>query len=338
MLSVQAGGNIPVMFVEVKNSRQSGNADPYFQCAGSYYTYWRDVRALRQEMKRQGSCCPALLLELDGPLLRISAAAVSPIVCVQPLETLMLVDVYSHCAEHTKKQARTMRAVKEAVAELVRRYKALQKQPDVPVAKKAVPASLLPYPLAVRRRAGELVQQLMDDKLLYRVGPPGPGATCFKYTQRYGEAVHRAWAEVGLAPQLRGCRKLPGGWWEVEMEMLEHDEGWEVLCSCEDAAALLPEVELALRRAHGVAISDKQQQQQQRGVHGDMRGANVLVRRAGRGGALEVRFVDFDWAGPAGKVVYPPFMHHQIQWHPQARTCLHMLQEHDLHLLLCGQR
>jgi Ser/Thr protein kinase RdoA (MazF antagonist) len=122
------------------------------------------------------------------------------------------------------------------------------------------------------------------------------------------------------------------------MEMLEHDEGWEVLCSCEDAAALLPEVELALRRAHGVAISDKQQQQQQRGVHGDMRGANVLVRRAGRGGALEVRFVDFDWAGPAGKVVYPPFMHHQIQWHPQARTCLHMLQEHDLHLLLCGQR
>ncbi len=329
---MQEGHNIPLVFVEVNNSRQSGNADPYFQCAAYHFNYWKDHAALRQQLQQQGCCCPALLLELDGPLLRISAAAVHLQVCVQPISTIMLVDVYGHRAAHTRQQARSVRAIKDAVAALLLQYTSLQEQLDVKPASAAL-ASLVPYPLASRSLAGEQVQALMEDKQVYRVGPPGPGASCFKYTQRYGEEVHRAWAEAGHAPQLRGCRKLLGGWWEVEMEMLEPADGWELLCSCEDATAVLPEVESALWRAHSIAINGRQQ----RGVHGDMRGANVFVRRAGSGG-VEVRFVDFDWAGPAGKVVYPAFMHPQIQWHPQARTCLPIRQEHDLHLLRSGQR
>lgn len=32
---------------------------------------------------------------------------------------------------------------------------------------------------------------------------------------RYGSDAHAAWAEVGLAAQLRGVKPLPGGWLQV---------------------------------------------------------------------------------------------------------------------------
>jgi hypothetical protein len=193
--------------------------------------------------------------------------------------------------------------------------------------------------MAQLQQQGELVQLLVAGKLLYRVGPPGAGARCVKYAQRYGAEVHAAWAAAGLAPALLGCRRLPGGWLEVEMEMLEPHDGWELLACCAgDAGALLPAVHSALLRAHGLPIDAAQRL----GAHGDMRGANVYVRRggagAGAGGALEVRFVDFDWAGATGEVVYPPLMNPEVAWSMNACTCLPIQQEHDQQMLMSGAR
>jgi 5-methylthioribose kinase len=38
-------------------------------------------------------------------------------------------------------------------------------------------------------------------------------------------------------------------------------------------------------------------------VHGDLRGPNIMYNAK----YLKVWFVDFDFAGPIGKAVYPPF-------------------------------
>ena len=50
-----------------------------------------------------------------------------------------------------------------------------------------------------------------------------------KFVQRYGEAVHRRWADAGLAPKLLACDALPGGWLMVAMELLPLDR-WQCLC------------------------------------------------------------------------------------------------------------
>ena len=48
----------------------------------------------------------------------------------------------------------------------------------------------------------------------------------------------------------------------------------------------------------------------------------------------EIRFVDFDWAGRAGHVFYPPFMNHSDDgWPPDIQEFAPALQKHDRHLL-----
>ncbi len=47
-----------------------------------------------------------------------------------------------------------------------------------------------------------------------------------------------------------------------------------------------------------------------------------------------MRFIDFDWAGRAGHVFYPPFMDHRdIVWPPDVQEFAPALQKHDRHLL-----
>jgi hypothetical protein len=169
------------------------------------------------------------------------------------------------------------------------------------------------------------------------VGAPGAARRrCIKYVQRYGAEVHAAWGAAGLAPALLECRRLPGGWLEVEMEMLEVEDGWEMLAACSEAVRdeLLPAVHNTLLAAHGLPIRGAQL----RGAHGDVRGANVFVRRRVGSGEAEVRFVDFDWAGVQGEVAYPPMMNSAIQWPEGARPGGFIRQEHDLQLLLSRQR
>jgi hypothetical protein len=56
-----------------------------------------------------------------------------------------------------------------------------------------------------------------------------PRASCFlqvKYTRSYGASVHRAWAAVGLAPDLLRLEPLPGGWFAVTLQYLALEDGW----------------------------------------------------------------------------------------------------------------
>lgn len=47
-----------------------------------------------------------------------------------------------------------------------------------------------------------------------------------------------------------------------------------------------------------------------------------------------MRFIDFDWAGRAGDVCYPPFMNHRDDlWLPDVQEFAPALQRHDKGLL-----
>ena len=52
------------------------------------------------------------------------------------------------------------------------------------------------------------------------------------------------------------------------------------------------------------------------------------------GKSPEVRFIDFDWAGRAGHVFYPPFMNHRDDvWPTDIQEFAPALQKHDRRLL-----
>ena len=42
-----------------------------------------------------------------------------------------------------------------------------------------------------------------------------------------------------------------------------------------------------------------------------------------------IKIIDFDWAGRAGEVVYPPFMNKEIDWQPGVKVGEKILPEHD---------
>ena len=62
-------------------------------------------------------------------------------------------------------------------------------------------------------------------RLLFRVTTVDGATLCMKFTQRYSQAVHAAWAvrDAGLAPVLHSVESLPGGWHIVTMELLRGD-------------------------------------------------------------------------------------------------------------------
>lgn len=82
-------------------------------------------------------------------------------------------------------------------------------------------------------------------------------------------------------------------------------------------------VQQALERAH-IATNM---------VHGDARPPNCLVRRGKGAGSWEVRFVDFEWAGPEGEATYPVCLNTDIPWPEGVRYGKPLQQEHDIQLL-----
>jgi hypothetical protein len=66
-------------------------------------------------------------------------------------------------------------------------------------------------------------------------------------------------------------------------------------------------------------------------VHGDFRPNNIMVREIEGQLELEMKVVDFDWAGTSGKVNYPFRRNENISWPAAAGEPI--VIEHDRQLL-----
>eukprot|EP00195_Chlamydomonas_chlamydogama_P016920 CAMPEP_0202891096 /NCGR_PEP_ID=MMETSP1392-20130828/1266_1 /ASSEMBLY_ACC=CAM_ASM_000868 /TAXON_ID=225041 /ORGANISM="Chlamydomonas chlamydogama, Strain SAG 11-48b" /LENGTH=558 /DNA_ID=CAMNT_0049574771 /DNA_START=112 /DNA_END=1785 /DNA_ORIENTATION=+ len=258
------------------------------------------------------SLCPVLLLEVVGPLLRISGHAYSAgaVVC-QPLTPMFnLLDLHKAHPEQVLVLARTLSALRSTLHELSASYAS----EEVPVSD-TLPCwghspTPMPHHLQLRllQQQASSVDMMGTSKLVYEVhGAVLPGGSerqsyIIKYTQRYGAAVHRAWAAQNFAPQLLGVELLPGGWYAVSMECLGFKDGWWPLTALlvdpagmevPDAIRLLgvplrgtklqllhKRVREVLDAAHNVPIPDAPVAAGNSvgGVHGDMRDPNILVQ------------------------------------------------------------
>ncbi|KXZ51283.1 hypothetical protein GPECTOR_13g770 [Gonium pectorale] len=152
---------------------------------------------------------------------------------------------------------------------------------------------------------------------------------------RYGAEVHRAWHAAGVAPALYDVRSVGGNTYVmVIMELLSPEDGWTPLGQAPQHGGgkpLIDAVREALKRAHAAPLAKLGQ----KAVHGDVRCPNILVRGAGSGSAgLDVRIIDYDWAGPDGEATYPQAMlSPAIRWHDHVHPGAVMRQEHDTFLL-----
>jgi len=120
-----------------------------------------------------------------------------------------------------------------------------------------------------------------------------------KFADRYSADAHRALAEHGAAPRLRGCFPAAGGWLVVVMEESEYERLFEVATELTPAkrAKVQTRVKEIVSTLHG-----------RRFVHGDIRSTNLLVDRAsldGPASEVKIHVIDYDWAGLDGSAMYP---------------------------------
>ncbi|KAL6305761.1 hypothetical protein BKA93DRAFT_195456 [Sparassis latifolia] len=68
-------------------------------------------------------------------------------------------------------------------------------------------------------------------------------------------------------------------------------------------------------------------------VHGDVRDSNILVAPR-ENGDMDVRLVDYDWAGMAGEAQYPPLINRKTVRRPAgAIPGSAIVKEHDLEMI-----
>jgi hypothetical protein len=365
---VNVAGVECLLFVPEYKADVGTSGDPYFQLQRTYQLYW-DAPERRSSALLAADCCPALALEVVGPLLRVSALASlrgNRVLC-EPLTPFLHFLCVRDQPRYMERLVVMLRALRNAVAGLAAHYEEVLSRICVCAPPTAAAAAAgggrdarlaLPHPLRDASRFTH-VTHLCDDKLLYAArdarqaaastmhAPDAPNV-CVKFSRAggYGDDVHAAWADARLAPALYSVEALPGGLRMVVMQLLPRTEGWRMLSEVSPPAARCA----ALAAAHALPLRAGGV-----GVHGDCRACNVLVRT--RGGADEkavlhsrdddaddaddistawdVRFVDFDWSGAEGAHAYPPYMSEAVLWPISALPGLPLARSHDAELLGC---
>ena len=114
----------------------------------------------------------------------------------------------------------------------------------------------------------------------------------------YGQNVHEFLGNRGFAPKLLGVCTLEGRPTIYVMEKL--DESWVSLDAWDGSVE--SDRRDAVRSDIGKGIEYIIGLLEEKGyVHGDLRASNIMVCE----NSLELKVVDFDWAGEAGQTCYP---------------------------------
>ena len=111
-----------------------------------------------------------------------------------------------------------------------------------------------------------------------------------KFTQRYSTELHGFCATEGLAPELLGFERLPGGWFVLAMEKVDIVSPWEM--------EYFPELDNWKKDILGLVESFHRKGL----VHGDLRLTNFIFTKSS---PCRMLLVDFDWGGETAKVCFP---------------------------------
>ena len=258
----------------------------------------------------RGSSSPAFVLTLDGTYLTIYGAVYPDRLYIDMLTPpIWLVDQRNNTTV-MERIARTLKSLKESVSRLC-------VTPPLTVQHE--------FPYLQNHDSGEgevKIHYIKEIKLhLFRATLKygnGTSNDCIvKFTERYGESVHRYLAEQELAPKLHFTEKI-GQFTAVVMSEIK--DAVDVQSYLDTNGRSSGVKEQCYQIVHHLKIKNY--------VHGDLRPNNILV--SGEGGAVRVRVIDFDWAGIENEQSYPSFMNHvDIPWPEGARDGQPILHEHD---------
>jgi hypothetical protein len=320
-----------LVYIEAKNE-MGVSGDAYVQ--GTAY-YAKDVVSDEYCHWTARSRCPALLLELVGPNMRISGLALQfGKVSVQPLtDYIALLPLPGD--EHIGRIARMLAALRRTLPQLAMHYSLLQAAPPAATSPARSP---LPYPLLELQGAAPATMG-GPEQLLYQVATGQGALQLVKFCQRYGHTAHTAWASCDLTVPLLDYHELPGGWKMVRMEYLSKEDGWRTLEQVQEQGRLAaeprvvpPQLAAEARRvlcaAHDVLVDGQQL------VHGDVRNRNMMVRRVGKAHdrTWQVLLIDLDWAAPEGSA-YPLGLNPWTTWAAGVQPGAAMQQQHDVQML-----
>ncbi|EFJ11122.1 hypothetical protein SELMODRAFT_426530 [Selaginella moellendorffii] len=330
-IAISCGGWL-LAFVAVRNEQGCGG-DPFIQACRYYVDHL--AANVDDEMLGRG-CCPVFLLEVVGPLLRISGAAFTDGPVVEPLRMGLLL---------RRRNAGEMDSLCRMVVALRKSLEEALASISVQASKLDLAGAKLPYVLQELHLRGARVETITYgetyvvhvERLQHEVPEPpsssmsafariqhlGVGKIFVKFCQRYGSEVHRDWFERGCAPELFDTISLGGGWLMVCMEYRENDI--DLLKASETFQLQWGEIQaLAHRCLDEAQLSDLQ------GVHGDLRLPNLMVDPQ----LSRVIAVDFGSAGRDGIDRYPYYMNHaDIAWPDGASDGAVLRREHDQALL-----
>ena len=127
---------------------------------------------------------------------------------------------------------------------------------------------------------------------------------------QYGDGVHRLLAEHNLAPQFHAASEVEGAPKAYVMEYLA-PSSWKPLSnfsSDPNGSAFAASIRLSIDKVLDILLDGGK-------VHGDLRPPNIMINVSSAGNIIlvndnlgenraNIKVVDFDWGGDAGKVFY----------------------------------
>ncbi|KAI6030249.1 hypothetical protein EDC04DRAFT_3115486 [Pisolithus marmoratus] len=296
----------------------TGNFDLYLQAVEDYLESTRE-----SAVKFVRSPLPCLLLAIYGPHLVVFAGAAWN---KRPTAQLLLSPIsfqYHPTDTHFGiTAARHMAAFRKASQTLKEYYENLQ---ETPTSTPALP-HLFPHPTSYRSlqdktlKHFQYVRELDPDQLVFLGTEHEGDRICVKFVPRYSPDAHEFLASLGCAPALRGFEAVGNGWFMVVMDMLPGE--FETIYDCRERlpSSVLANISEKLGLFHDAGF-----------VHCDIRDVNIMVPKSDR---TQFTIIDFDWAGRAGEVRYPPFVNRtNIVRPPGACDGEVILADHDIYML-----
>ena len=140
----------------------------------------------------------------------------------------------------------------------------------------------------------------------------------------YSRDVHKHMADNELAPKLYGYAEVKGAPTAYVMEYLDPSV-WQTLYQLSKSKKkprkpTVSQLQGALQEIITV-LHEKSY------VHSDLRSNNIMIRTDVMNKSVELKVVDFDWAGKAGQVYYPAEQNREIWWPGEAGGPID--QDHD---------
>lgn len=306
--SPNAEADFVAMNAEIKKEPGAGN--PHIQNVAYYKQYLSEHQNDFVEKIR----LPCFLVQVDGPELNISTVIYGNKIIVDPYHFTLSLACSSTRLEDF---ARIFHALKNA-------FEALRTYYNGPPPEISPSQRQYPYPNSFRTTHGEIQFKyhtaLNSHPFVCLVDvlgnqPDLPRRLVVKFTRQYPHAIHQACANLRIAPELYGFETLPGGWFMVIMTYMVD---YSTLVEYAPNPLIKAEVKKAMGQLHLLGF-----------VHGDLRDVNILVRRSDADSAVNIVFVDWDWAGKDGEVNYPLSINPDIPRHPEAKALKAIRIDHD---------